>query len=193
MNTYHLYVKTHIKTGLKYLGYTSNKNPNTYLGSGKYWKLHLQKHGKEVDTKILHECHDKTEIIELGRYYSELWNIVESNEWANLKPEEGDGAASGEHNHMKRHYLREQASKRMLALGENHWNKTPEARAKRAGVKRPDHSERMKGAGNPMFGKKRERTRGSAGMKWYNNGVRSVLANECPAGYVAGRIYKRKC
>jgi hypothetical protein len=67
------------------------------------------------------------------------------------------------------------------------------ARALKRGTKRPDHSERMKGAGNPMFGKKRERTRGSTGMKWYNNGECSVLANECPTGYVAGRIYKRKC
>lgn len=192
MNTYHLYVKTHRKTGLKYLGYTSNKNPHAYLGSGKYWKLHLRKHGNDVETLVLHECSNKDEIITLGKHYSELWNVVESNEWANLKPEEGDGAARGELNHMKKPQHRQQTSIRMKALGERHWNKTPEARAKLTGVKKPEHSERMRGAGNPMFGKKREKTRGSTGMKWYNNGVTSVVAASCPPGYCPGRIYKRK-
>lgn len=29
-------------------------------------------------------------------YYSELWNVVRSNEWANLKPESGDGGLTKE-------------------------------------------------------------------------------------------------
>jgi hypothetical protein len=66
------------------------------------------------------------------------------------------------------------------------------ARELKRGTKRPDHSEKMKGAGNPMFGKKREKTRGSTGMKWYNNGILSVVSDTCPPDYVPGRIYKRK-
>lgn len=89
--TIYLYVKTHSKTGLKYLGVTTNSDPHLYTGSGVYWKKHLQKHGYEYTTTILKECKNKDEVKEWGLYYSRLWNIVESNEWANLKEEQGDG------------------------------------------------------------------------------------------------------
>jgi hypothetical protein len=87
----YLYVKTHNKTGLKYLGQTSATDPHRYPGSGVYWKLHLEKHGYDYTTEILKECQSKEELKELGTYYSNLWNIVESDEWANLKIEQGDG------------------------------------------------------------------------------------------------------
>ena len=93
MTTYYLYVKTHNKTGLKYLGQTSNKNPHSYTGSGKYWKLHLNKHGYDCNTQILKECQSMDELKEFGLYYSDLWNVVESQEWANLKKECGAGGA----------------------------------------------------------------------------------------------------
>ena len=91
--TIYLYVKTHNKTGLKYLGKTTNKNPHTYPGSGKYWKLHLGIHGCNYSTEILRECQTKEEIAHWGKYYSELWNVANDPGWANLKPEEGDGGA----------------------------------------------------------------------------------------------------
>lgn len=37
------------------------------------------------------ETDSKEDLIEKGIYYSNLWNVVESKEWANLKPESGDG------------------------------------------------------------------------------------------------------
>lgn len=95
----YLYVKTHRKTGLKYLGKTE-QDPFKYNGSGKYWNDHLRIHGNEVDTEILRECQSNDEIREWGLYYSKLWNIVDvRNEqgkktWANMKPEEGDGHSS---------------------------------------------------------------------------------------------------
>lgn len=89
----YLYVKTHNKTGLKYLGKTVSKDPHKYTGSGKYWKLHLEKHGYDYNTEILLETNDKQELKETGLFFSKLWNIVNSDEWANLKPEEGDGGA----------------------------------------------------------------------------------------------------
>jgi hypothetical protein len=38
----YLYVKTHNKTGLKYLGQTSQKDPHKYPGSGTRWRHHLK-------------------------------------------------------------------------------------------------------------------------------------------------------
>ncbi len=90
MIIYSLYKKTHNVTGLQYLGFTK-RDPHKYSGSGKIWRLHLKKHGDDVTTEILLQTPDKSEIKKTGVYYSELWNIVESNDWANLKPEEGDG------------------------------------------------------------------------------------------------------
>lgn len=85
-----LYVKTHNKTGLKYLGFTK-QNPNKYLGSGKYWKYHLKKHGVDIATEIIGTYETKEELSSAGKYYSDLWDIVNSNDWANLMPEVGDG------------------------------------------------------------------------------------------------------
>jgi len=50
--TIYLYLKTHNKTGLKYLGKTI-QNPYKYQGSGEYWIPHIKKHGYDVTTKIL--------------------------------------------------------------------------------------------------------------------------------------------
>lgn len=87
----YLYVKTHNVTGLKYLGQTTSKDPHKYPGSGKYWKLHLKKHGLNFSTEILRECSSKEEVQHWGQYYSNLWDVVNDPSWANLKPEIGDG------------------------------------------------------------------------------------------------------
>lgn len=90
MTTYYLYLKTHNITGLKYLGKTISKDPYKYSGSGKYWKNHLNKHGYNFSTEILLETSDKSELKKMGLYYSEMWDIVKSTDFANLKYEDGE-------------------------------------------------------------------------------------------------------
>ena len=93
--TIYLYLKTHKISGLKYFGQTSS-DPYKYIGSGHIWKKHLKKYGKEdIHTEIIAECKSQEEVRELGLYYSELWNIVESKEFANLREESGQGAVPG--------------------------------------------------------------------------------------------------
>jgi len=93
----YLLVKTHAKTGLKYLCKTSRRDYYKYKGSGLYWKDHLKIHGTEHHTELLKECHTNEELRQWGRYYSTLWNVVEAKDtngkklWANLVPEEGQG------------------------------------------------------------------------------------------------------
>lgn len=89
--TIYLYVKTHNKTGLKYLGKTKSSDPHLYQGSGSYWTNHIKKHGYDVTTEIIKECSSKEELKKWGSHYSKLWNVVRSKEWANLKEETGDG------------------------------------------------------------------------------------------------------
>lgn len=91
MIIYYLYVKTHNKTGLQYLGYTSSVDPHKYTGSGKYWLLHLNKHGFDYSTRVLQKCVSKLAIKAWGLFYSKIWAVSESNKWANLMDESGGG------------------------------------------------------------------------------------------------------
>jgi hypothetical protein len=88
----YLYVKTHNVTGLKYLGKTT-KNPFEYKGSGLYWKRHITEHGDNVSTEIIGAFDNKDDLAFAGRFWSYQWDIVKSEQWANLRTEEGDGGA----------------------------------------------------------------------------------------------------
>lgn len=93
MKTHKLMIKTHNITGLKYLCYTRSegKEYDNYKGSGKKWKYHLKKYGDNITTQLILETSDfeffKKEAIRLSIEY----DIVNSDQWANLKIEEGDG------------------------------------------------------------------------------------------------------
>lgn len=85
----YLYIKTHNKTGLKYFGKTTSKDPYTYPGSGTYWSRHLKEHGVDISTEILGYYEDKEFCISEAINFSETNDIVNSTEWANLIPENG--------------------------------------------------------------------------------------------------------
>ena len=90
MTIYYLYKKTHRQTGIKYLGQT-RRDPFRYKGSGVDWTTHIQKYGYDVNTEILLKTTDKIEMITMGLYYSNLWNVVKDTTWANRIPESGGG------------------------------------------------------------------------------------------------------
>ena len=84
--------------GLKYLGKCVNVDPYKYKGSGVVWRRHLKAHNitvNEIKTTILFETDDKDELKKMGLYYSTLWDVVKSPEFANLIPEHGDGGNTG--------------------------------------------------------------------------------------------------
>lgn len=90
MKPTYLYIKEHSVTGLKYFGKTYNQHPDNYLGSGKYWKKHIKKHGEEfVKTTWCKLFADEKELTDYATKFSEENNIVDSKEWANLKNENG--------------------------------------------------------------------------------------------------------
>jgi hypothetical protein len=89
---YYLYIKKS-PLGLRYLGKTT-KDPITYLGSGKVWKRHIKKHNftiNDIETEIVFQTNNVDELIKKGVELSNLYNVVESKEWANLREEAGDG------------------------------------------------------------------------------------------------------
>lgn len=86
----YLYVKQHAVTGLKYFGKTKKTDPFKYLGSGLYWKKHIKKHGKKyVKTIDIWGFDCENLCSDFALMFSKLHNIVESDEWANLKEENG--------------------------------------------------------------------------------------------------------
>tara|TARA_R110000868_G_C10765662_1_gene754286 strand:- start:236 stop:997 length:762 start_codon:yes stop_codon:yes gene_type:complete len=90
----YLMVKTHTITGLKYLCKkvtTSDSKAISYLGSGTRWNNHLKVHGKHINTEIIVKCElDKIEeFSKLCIEHSNKFNIVKSDEWANLIIETG--------------------------------------------------------------------------------------------------------
>ena len=91
----YLYIKQHSVTGLKYFGKTTRPDPYKYLGSGVRWIRHINKHDKQfVDTLWVSDLYYDTSISEHALHFSHENNIVESIEWANLKPENGlDGGS----------------------------------------------------------------------------------------------------
>ena len=92
----YLYVKTHNVTGLKYLGKTI-QDPFTYKGSGKRWLNHLKKHGNHITTEIVGHFTTIEELKETSIPLSQELNIVDSKQWANLRPESGDGGDTSQY------------------------------------------------------------------------------------------------
>lgn len=204
----YLYVKKHLDTGLKYLGKTKNKDPHRYKGSGVYWKQHLKKYGSNFSTEILFSSEDTNEIQKMGLYYSELWNIVENNEWANLIPETGNGIEYQKTKYRKRtqdEILRwKQTMIENGKLGNNNTDKMVQTRRLKDNFKsnrdpeiiRKQNESKIKN-GTSMKGKKLppEQITKRIGFCWYNNGVKCKKiypGDIIPENYVKGKLHKFK-
>jgi hypothetical protein len=100
---YYLMIKEIEQTGLKYLckrrQYADPLDHLKYKGSGKLWRRVLNAHPEyTVKTTVL-GLYDKNDLTKYGLYYSNLYNVVESDEWANLMPEAGDGGVTHQGTH----------------------------------------------------------------------------------------------
>jgi hypothetical protein len=113
--TIYLYKKTHNKTGLNYLGKTTSSDPHSYQGSGIRWRNHINIHGYDVTTEILKVCSSEEELRYWGIYYSSLWNVVESENWANLMEENGAGGLPGESTRKKLSDIKKEKSPTIMA------------------------------------------------------------------------------
>jgi len=95
-----LLIKRHNKTGKKYFHKTTKLDLiESYPGSGKHWKKHLKKHGNNWTNIWISEVfHNKDDLVEFAEFVSEVLDIVKSDEWANLIPENGlDGGSISEY------------------------------------------------------------------------------------------------
>ena len=190
--TIYLYKKTHNKTGLKYLGKTV-RDPYTYKGSGTVWVPHIIEHGYDVTTEILKECNSQEELIYWGKYYSNMWNIVESKDWANLIPENGGGPGAppgvdhtGKKNPM---YGKNHADSIKKASSLRRSKTNSERRWYNNGIETAFLKECPDGWVNGRINQKPT----TAGRRWFNNGIIAVSRKEKPEGdnWVLGMLPKK--
>lgn len=157
----YLYVKTHNATGLKYFGKTTKPDPHKYLGSGKYWKRHIKKHGNDITTEIVGVFDSAEECQEFALKFSKQNNIVDSELWANLQEENGlDGAPQGHIGHKftdeqlnqisettKQRWQDQEYRNKIIEKQKQSW--TDERKQKQierlTGKKRPEHSAKLMG------------------------------------------------
>jgi hypothetical protein len=189
MIIYTLYLKEHSVTGLKYLGYTKH-DITTYNGSGKYWLRHLKTHGNEHTTQILLQTSDKEEIKSMGRYYSNLWDIVNAkNEngdkiWANLRIEQGDGGNGYEFSDEDRINIGLSAKAAWSRLSED--DRVKRVQKTKESLNRPEVREKLSRASKEAQNRSevKERVRSSAINTWSDPELRarqSVIATEINA------------
>lgn len=141
---YYLLAKTHNKTGLKYLCKCMAKKKEkcfVYKGSGKYWKRHLEKHGKDITTKIIFETNSLEQFKRKGLYYSKLWNVTKSNKWANLCDE--TGINGGRISFGRDHYC----------FGKPAWNRGKPASKEQKQKMSKSLKGKLAGKKNPWYGK----------------------------------------
>lgn len=84
-------VKTHLVTNMKYLCVTTRENHASYSGSGRVWKKHLKENGNLIKTQLLFETDDKLGFTKKCLEKSIEFDIVNSDDWANLVVEYGGG------------------------------------------------------------------------------------------------------
>lgn len=182
----YLYLKTHNKTGLKYLGKTIS-DPYKYQGSGKVWKRHINKHGYDVTTTVLYQCEDKEEFKKFALEYSKKLNIVESKEFANIVPEAGDGGPQlwTESSRLKLSKSLTGAKRNKGSLSKRHKESLSKSQKEFLSNEemKKEHMRRLHSSENRI---KASQTMSS--LKWCNDGIRNYRLKVIPNGYQAGRL-----
>ena len=166
-----------------YFGKTTKSDVVKYKGSGKYWLRHLNKHGCDVETLWISELFlDEELLIEFAEFFSEIFNIVESDKWANMKPENGlDGGRSpGFTGTANSKEARERTSLRMKA---NNPMNDPSVKAKHKAIMESE----LLSIKRSQLKKNNKNVRGKS---WFNNGTVTKMFNpdEVPDGWVKGRL-----
>ena len=112
---FYLMIKTHNKTGLKYLCKCSNRDPHKYKGSGVYWKRHLKEHGSDIMTEVVFQTEDLNEFNAVCLKYSKDLNVKSSDEWANLIEENGlDGGTTHNNPYWLKGFKHSEDAKRRI-------------------------------------------------------------------------------
>jgi hypothetical protein len=129
-----LMVKRHTITGLRYFCKTTRANYLKYNGSGVRWTAHIKKYGtQQVITEWVSELfYDPDDLKEFALFFSELFNIVESNDWANLKNE--DGLEGGMSSQTAKDMWQKPGAKELRSMRQKEAQSRPDIKKKKSEV-----------------------------------------------------------
>ena len=163
----YLYIKQHSITGKCYFGKTVNKDPIKYPGSGTYWKAHIKIHGRKfVETLWFKLFTDRDELIKIATLFSEQQDIVKSDRWLNLVPENGmDGNTKGMPG--KKHSEETKLRLSKINTGKQYSEEVKDKLSKmRKGMKKsPEHVEKVAAANRGRKCTEEQKAKFSAKMK----------------------------
>ena len=171
----YIYLTTDLLNDRKYIGKHKAKQfePHRYLGSNKHLKARISKYGKENFTcEMLQECFTFEELNEAEKYWIAKYDAFNSDEFYNLALG-GEGGAGVMRNRIS--ITDGSIEKRIL---------------KTEPIPEGFHVGRLpRDCGAKISAAKKGKPSKSKGKIWINNGVEQTMANECPEGWVEGRLY----
>ena len=85
---YSIYIKTHARTHVKYLG-VARGDPYEHVGSSYDWLDHIQAYGDEVDTEVIWTGDDFYEMSSIGKRFALMFDVVGSSEYINRAVTDG--------------------------------------------------------------------------------------------------------
>ena len=182
---YYIYRITNKINGKTYIGQHKYKGlDDNYMGSGKLVKRAQKKYGMEnFEKEILYSCiqykatADDVERFAIAKERAigkAEYNIADGGQGGNLG-EEVNKKLRGENNPF---YGKRHSEETRRKISEAHKGKKLSEETKK------NIAESLKGNTPWNKGKKL----GPNGTHWYNNGKVNVIANECPEGFVKGRL-----
>ena len=132
-----LYIKQCPHCGLKYFGKHTGQDIEKYPGSGVYWNNHLNCHKVKPVHLWNSDWYYDTSISRFALKFSDINKIVESNNWANLKKENGLDGGWSHYNGTEKHKETSQVGAKILGkiqadnfrngiFNKSHWWFTPE-------------------------------------------------------------------
>ena len=194
----YIYETVNLVNGKKYIGKKTSKSflGENYLGSGIYLNRAVKKYGRNNFKVRLLETIDtnQKDLCEREIFWIDYYNAIDSDKFYNI----GAGGI-GWNNSVN------------FRKGNNHWlgkHHTEDSRKKMSNSHRGKHlsekhkkslSKAQKIAQLGSVKSKETRDKISESLKnsllcknrrWYNNGIKCILTNNPPEGYVLGRLYK---
>lgn len=210
---YKLMIKAHWDTGINYLCVTTHDNYLEYSGSGVLWKKLLKKHPSQIYTYIIYTSDDVEIFNKACEYYSEFFDVVNCDYFANLIPEYGYSRETFEIKHSEQglENLRKSAKKTGLkAVKDQTGIHNPIYKELRVqwpsnGGRHLIESGNLRGCttkewmeNNKEIQKINCSNAGKVGgkvvgnMLWWNDGIINKKAYECPEGFVRGMLMSEK-
>ena len=163
-NQYYIYKTTNLINQKQYIGKHFGRIDDSYLGSGILLKKAIEKYGKENFKKeILYISQSEEENCEKEKYYIELYNAIESDNFYNIAEGGQGGFVTRGYTEEQRQQVNKKISQQLKKnhpmKGKHHTEQTKEKIKEKlkeywTEERRMEQSKRYMGENNPMYGKK---------------------------------------